>query len=288
MKIRITLAAISLMVGLTACQKEISSELIDPNNPSNPNNQGNIDGELLVKALEITPATGDTNVITVEYDASKRMVKYLSKGKVNGVNTNIIYTFNRATDGKVQSIKLVSDFGTSFDSTLFYPYYQTGSNRLAYIKSTSSVGGFDITDSSVITYNAAGRVIRKESFQEALGIALPGSRIDFTYDANGNITVIANSSDAGGGIYVEGSRFTYTYNGHKAAVQGGDEFFIIMAVTTVSPNDITRVDLETAAGDGTTILSNQTYNSFDRPSKANASVTGPGGSYNLRFEYYYQ
>ena len=79
------LTALSLVIIMSSCQKEVDFD--DPLQPNGGTPSGTSNGDILVKALEITIQTKDTNTLPFQWDNAKRLLQYYSLGKVNGTRT---------------------------------------------------------------------------------------------------------------------------------------------------------------------------------------------------------
>jgi len=281
----LSLTAILLTFIFISCQKEIDWGL------SGGGGGGSSSGDLLVKALEITTATNDTNTLTFQWDINKRLLVYKSIGKVNGIATNILHTITRSSDGKIQKIVSLSSSSGLSDSVVYYPVYLSGSSRLAYIRDTQYTFIGNFSDSAAITYNASGQVASKESFIDFFGLLTPTGKEAYTYDANGNITLINVLAPNGSGGYDPSITVTYTFNSKKSAITLGEESFIVIGAANVSKNDATMVVNDATAGGGTSYTgtySQQQYNSFNRPTSAKLSLTPQPPGYDVAVSYFYQ
>lgn len=268
---------IALSVLLNACQKEIDWGL----------NAGS-DGDLLVKATEISVTTNDTNIISFQYDAQRRLTEYQSAGKVNGTPTNIRFQISRASDGRITKIHARTSLASAFiDSTVYFPVYN--GNRLAYVIDTQYSSLMNIRDSVAYVYNGLGQCTEMERYTDILGSMEPITRQTFVYDASGNLlTEIMNIPDGGGGWDLV-STTNYTYNSHKTAVQLGDESYIVLPVSNTSRNTCTRQEVVSLFGGNITYtMTDQTYNNFDRPRKATISFTPQPPGYDTKVAYSYQ
>lgn len=263
-----------------SCQKEIDW---------GTNTSGN-DGDLLVKALQITPSTNDTNVITFQWDAANRVTKYTSAGKVNGIATDILYAVSRLSDGKIQKILSKSSLTVGFlDSVVYFPVYLPSSTRLNYVLDSQYTIIGTIADSTSYQYNAAGQISSKETFTDLLGSMDPYSKETYVYDANGNVTSISNYTYNGATYDLSGTT-TNTFSAHKSSVSLKEESFIVFGATNVSPNELTKV-VTNAVVSGTTYtntFSAQQYNSNNRPKQASLSVMPQPPGYDMKLLYYYQ
>jgi hypothetical protein len=280
---------IGLALALISCQKEISGET--PEQPGGGTGGGNSNGNRLVKAQQVTPASGDTNIVSLKWDASGRLLEYNTDGVVNTIPTQITIKINRASDGKINTILTKSNMTFNFiDSVVSTVHYVPGTNKLAYSFSTqySSFLG-EINDSSVYTYNSAGKIISKESFQDFFGGMEPQAKQTYEYDANGNMTKITDLSHDGVSYSIDGTTIN-TFDGHKAAVTLGEECFVTIGGENVSVNNMIK-KVTNAVASGTTytvVLSGFQFNSFDRPTKSTLTVNPIPPGYINNLTYFYQ
>jgi hypothetical protein len=243
----------------------------------------------LVKAIEITTTTNDTNIINLKYDPSKRLIEYKSAGKVNGVYTHILYTITRLSDGKISQIVTKSSLiAPPIDSIVYEPHYE--GDLLKYVIDRQYTSFGMVRDSTAYTYNVSVQVGGKETFVDLAGTMMPLSKEKYSYGVNGNITRTENFAPNGFGGYDLISTTNFTYNTLKNAVTLREESYIIFPVTTFSKNDVVRQEVVPASGGPTlrTSMTEQMYNTFNRPTLASASVTPQPPGYNLRLLYYYQ
>lgn len=287
----LSLSALLIM----SCQKELSYSLADPGGGSNngSGNPGSSNGDLLVKAVQVSPATNDTNTITFQWDASKRLTQYTSQGKVQGMAAAILHVITRDNSGKITRVLSKSSFPTaSSDSAVYWPVYVTGTSKLAYVKA-KEYGGFlgDVNDSAVYVYNAAGQVIQREIFSDLLGTMAPSAKNTFTYDANGNLLVNTQyTANFLTGSYSQPAVTTNTWGTHKSAVTLGEEAMISLDPANVSKNELLK-QVTNAVQSGstyTTTMSEQLYNSFDRPTKATLNLMPQPPGYTNKLTYFYQ
>lgn len=264
-----------------SCQKEIDWDNADGGGSGS-------NGDQLVKALQVTPATNDTNTILLGWDANKRLISYKTAGKVNGTATDISYVINRLSDGKVNTIISKSSLMAGFLDSIKYDFHYNGA-QLAYVIDTQFTVVGAIRDSIAFKY-AGGKIYSKHSFTDFLGMS-ESSKNTYTYDANGNLTIDSlYSPDGSGGYDVDGVT-KYTYNTHKNAVVAGEaESMTVLGASNVSPNYITKMEVS-SAGAGTsytTTVSGITYNSFDRPVLSTLSVTPVPPGYTMKVTFFYQ
>jgi hypothetical protein len=275
-----------LCLFLFSCQKEV--DFANGNGGGNGGGTGGTsNGDLLVKALQVTTSTNDTNVITFQWDANKRLLAYNTNGKVNGVSLTLSLVITRESDGKIKKIVDNNSLYVIIDSIVHYVHYKTGTTKLDYVISInySTLLG-DLKDSSSFTYNTSGKVFSKETFAEDLLGGITKSKSEYTYDAGGNLITLKGYDENGSGGYDLSLTVNYTYSSHKSAVVLGDESYIAMDAENASKSDL----IKEVNDNYTAIFSQQQYNSFDRPAQAhlNAAAQPPFPGFDMKVIYYYQ
>ncbi len=290
----ITLFTCALMLSLCACQKEVVWNLedvpvedtTDDDNPPDTSTSG----ELAIKALQITLSTGDTNTITLKWDANKRFIEYASLGRVAGTDIDYRYKITRGADGRINKIVSTSAGALVFvDSTVYTVHYKGSTSELDYVTDIQYSFIGNIADSTQYTYDGAGHVASKESFSVFFGTSTAVSKNIYEYDAAGNL-VSDKIYTPGGSGYELSATSTYTYNTHKPVVQMGEECFIIGSAANISPNDYDQM-VTNAVASGTTyttVASERVYNSYDRPTSATLNVLPQPPGYAMHVLYYYQ
>ncbi len=247
-------------------------------------------GDLLVRAEQVTPSTSDTNILTLKWDASRRLIFYKSAGKVNGGATDILDSIVRKPDGKIAKIVSRSSLTAGFlDSTVYFPFYQTGNSKLDYVIDSQYTILGTIVDSTTYLYNGT-QVIAKETFTDFFGFLVPSGKQIITYDANGNVKTVTDSIPNIAGGYDLGSVTTYTYDSHRSMLTLGEETFIILDPVNAGKNNFTKQVVNDVAGgnSSTTTGSQYQFNNADRPLKFNLSVTPQPPGYDLKLTMTYQ
>jgi YD repeat-containing protein len=270
-------AILLLTLSVLSCQKEINWD--DGSN-----------GDLLVKTLQITPATNDTNTITLQWDAARRLLEYKSAGNVNGTATDILHRIIRNADGTINRIISKSSLTAGFlDSTVYTVHYQSGT-RLDYVTDTQYTIIGPVADSIAYTYNPAGYVASKTTYTDVLGTLSPSARENYTYDASGNLVKREVLTADGAGGFDPATQTTYTYSTHKNATTMAEESYIAIGPDNVSKNfplQSTTDDLVTPTSYSTDFSGTQ-YNQYDRPSRTSLSLVPKPPGYDLKLLFYYQ
>jgi len=273
----LTSIVILLTLFIVSCQKELKWD--DGSN-----------GDLLVKILQVTPATNDTNTITLQWDAARRLMEYKSTGAVNGTATDILHRIIRNPDGSIKKIISKSSLTAGIvDSIVYSVYYQTGT-RLDYVIDTQYTIVGPIRDSIAFTYNPAGYVASKETHTDIFGTLTPTAKESYSYDAKGNLTIRDIFTPDGVGGFDPAAKTTYTYSIHKNATTMAEESYIAIGPDNVSKNFPTQSitdDLVTPASYSTSFTGTQ-YNQYDRPSKSSLSLIPVPPGYDMKLFFSYQ
>lgn len=278
-----------LLLVLSSCQKEIDFNNPPPAGGNTPGGSSN--GDLLVKALEITIRSKDTNTLTFQWDNSKRLLQYYSLGVVSGSKTYINHRISRATDGKINEIISRTEMsGIVYDSSVYTVHYLPNSTKMAYAIAKHITGFIDINDSTVYTYNNAGQISSKQTFSDLLGSWEAVSKEDYSYDANGNLTkILSYASDFSGG-WLSGGVTTYTYGTYKSPMALGDESYIIIGPSATAKNNLVGMTTNAVASGSnyTGTYSQQQFNSYGRPTEEMLNILPQPPGYALKLVYYYQ
>ncbi|HEY0039330.1 MAG TPA: hypothetical protein VGB71_01640 [Flavisolibacter sp.] len=284
------LTALAIGFLLTSCQKEISFG--DDNNTGSGGTVpgGSADGDLMVRALQISPATNDTSILTCTWNTNKQLLTYNSNGKVQGTLIKINHNITRDATGKINTIISKTFVSGAISDSVGYRYFYNGS-KVNYILSGRSTILGSLNDSTVLTYNSSNQVISKETFSDLFGSMDPLSKEEYQYDAAGNIKVVtAYTADFFTGTYTQSGFLNYTFDTHKAAVILGEEAFSIIGAGNISKNNVTKLVTNNVTS-GTTYTATVTtnnFNSHDRPIQSNFVVMPQPPGYNQKVEYYYQ
>ena len=265
--------ALGLILAIVSCKKE--DETPEPR---------------LVKVVQITPSPADTITNTLKWDANGKLLEYKTVGTANPSVSNTEIMINRAADGKINKIinKTTEPINVN-DSVVYTFYYIPGTNRLAYVISIDYGLYGNTKDSSIFTYNAAGKIASKEIFQNFLGSFKPSFKQGFEYDGMGNITRI-NYFLFDGNSYSQKGQDVNTYDNHKAAMPLGEECFMILEPINASVNNLVgQVSNYTLSGENRTmVISDLVFNSFDRPAKFTMTTTANVFINLQNMTYYYQ
>jgi len=285
-------------VSVTACQKEVDWNITPDIGTGGTGGGGPIDttigttnGELLVRARAISTNGADTNNLTLDYDANKRMIRYTSTGRSNGFPVDANYYINRLPNGNISTIRFVPFTAlTGIDSIIYQVHYLPGTSQLTYATSKRTATGIDITDSTAFTYNAQGLIVKKVYYMEsfiATGMQKTTETL-FAYDARKNITNITSTTyNPIDGSSMGTSATSLSYDNHKSAQAVGEESFVldIFDGSATSPNNLVA---KSSGGQPSATLTDILFNSFDRPYRGKLTAFAPTGTITSYFTYYYQ
>lgn len=281
-----------MAVLLASCQKEITFN--DGNNNGSGGTGGgtvgNINGDLMVRALQISPATKDTNVVTFTWNSNKQLLTYNSEGRVQGSAVRINHNISRDAAGKINNIISKYYIAGIISDSVGYRYFYNG-NKVTYILAGRNTLLGPLNDSSVLTYNAANQVVKKETFSDLFGAMEPLGKEEYIYDGNGNITKVTSySADFFTGVYSQSESHTYTFDSHKAAAVMGEEAFSILGAANISKNNMTKL-VSNNIPNGTiytTTVTTPSFNNNDRPIRSTLVVMPQPPGYNQELQYFYQ
>lgn len=283
------IAACFVLVAFASCQKEIDWSV--SNSTQFPGGQTN--GDLLVGGLQLSSNNRDTNRLTLSWDANKRLIRYQSAGRVNGVTLYLDTRIIRDTSGRIALMVSKSDTAAVFtDSTEHRIGYVAGTRRMEYSVSTQRGGFFDgSNDSTRYTYNAAGQVTATLTFNDFFGGYSISGRQDIGYDANGNIISVEDFvAMPFSTVYQKMATTTFTYDNQKAAATLGEEGWFLNSYSLLSKNNVIRT-VSNAVASGTTyttVASNLQFNSFGRPTRATITTTPANPPSVMNVTYFYQ
>ncbi|MEO7922424.1 MAG: hypothetical protein ABIR30_02010 [Chitinophagaceae bacterium] len=266
---------ILLALFLSSCQKELNWD--DGSN-----------GDLLVKAIQVTPATNDTNTITFQWDNARRLLLYKSTGKVNGTTADISHQVIRYPDGTIKKIITKSAITAAFiDSVVSVPVYSA--SRLSYVIDTQYTLIGQLRDSIAFSYNPSGYVSEKETFTNILGTPISIAKETYAYDANGNLTERKVYTPDGVGGYTFTLQTKFTYDTHKSAAFMGEESYIGLGAENVSKNFLVQSITDDVIGSTSysTSFTQTSFNDYNRPAKSTLTLIPNPPGYEMKLFYSY-
>lgn len=284
------LTALAFGAILTSCQKEISFDDANNNGSGGSGSGGSTNGDLMVRGLQISPATNDTSILTCTWSSNKQLLVYNSSGNVQGRLVKINHTITRDAAGKINTIISKTFIAGAVSDSVGYRYFYNG-NKVDYILAGRNTILGPQNDSTVLTYNTTNQVVSKETFSDLFGAMEPFAKEEYQYDAAGNIkTVTSYTADFLSGSYMQSGSLNYTFDTHKAAVVLGEEAFSIIGAGNISKNNVTKLVTNNVLSgvSYTATVTTANFNSFDRPIQSTFVVMPQPPGYNQKVEYYYQ
>ena len=277
------ITAILLAFSFYSCQTEIMES--PPEAPPTDSTTA----KRLIKMVEFAPASNDSSITNFSWDAANRVTEITVSGTLNLLDTELDIKFNRLGDGKINSVFIRSNSpGNLVDSVVGKVNYVQATKRLLNLKFITYHAFGNTFDSATFTYNAAGQVVLKESFQKDTVAYHRTFKQEFFYDVNGNMVQYKEYLHDGQN-YNLNFVTNYTYGTHKTSLKFEEESFIIMGPHTLSPNNLIKD--ETVYVQGATlswIVSDFLFNDSDQPTyEKQIQLPTPPGFTILR-TYFYQ
>jgi hypothetical protein len=293
---------ISVSIFLFSCQKEISfgngsGTGGGGGGTGGGSGSGGTTGTTLVKTVS---KNGTDSVVTLyKYDANKKLINQTMTGMSQGIDQGNEYRYYRNAAGIITHyVQINPNFVmTGLDSVTTIVHYDAAASRYTSTVGEISLFGFTVTDSTVLVYDAAGKVIRTDVYQSIpfLGGYDLSLKTKYTYAANGNVAQLDMSSHdpvANTDNLIE--TIKYTYDAKTSALNvpvifvSNSEAFAIGHGDWVSGNNATKVDIinVTDPTQNITVATTYTYNSTNRP--ATGVNTRTPGAIVDNIIYYYQ
>lgn len=269
---------------LFSCKKERS---FDPDN-TGTGGGGSTSGLLTKSVFHIL---GDSITAAFSYDAQKRLFSVHYTGEVDGEEIDEQLKFVRNAQGIIQKavLKTPDYVVAGIDSAEYILNYNSTTSRYTSRVMTIDFFGSIIRDSIAFTYNSSGKISQEEQLYDEGNGYEKLSRVEYTYDAGGNLTKAkVYLFDDASGSYIASEQDVYEYDNKISPFNLGIEAFLMGDATLVSKNNIikdTYTDLEDASNNdvGTTVY---LYNAANKPKSSTMIYQAEGIPYLTN--YYYQ
>lgn len=261
MRTSLPLVAATAALLLFSCKKEKSFD------PDGSNTSGNTGSGLLER--KVTKFGTDSITTFYEYDPQRRLILYQTGGVVSGTSTEVQLRFIRNAHGIIQKSILKTDFFASFgiDSIVRMVHYDASKARYSSMVAAYFDGFDDVQDSTVFSYNSAGKITGVEYFYDyGTGIYQKDGKTEYTYDAAGNVTKEKNYA-YNAGAYEAYEESMYEFDNKTNPIFLGNEGFVLGDILTFSPNNQTKktyTDL-TDPSSNSVATSVYTYNTNNKP-----------------------
>lgn len=281
MRTGLPVIAVTAALLLFSCEKERSFD------PDNNTPGGNVGSGLLDRT--VTKFGTDSITTSYEYDAQKRLILYKSGGMFLGTSGEVQLKFVRNAQGIIQKSILKTDFFASMgiDSIVRTVHYDVSKARYSSMAAAYFDGSDNVQDSTVFTYNAAGKIVGVEYFYDyATGTYMRDGKSEYTYDAAGNVSKEKNYGY--NGTYEPYDESVYEFDNKINPIFLGNEGFVLGDIITFSPNNQTKKTYTdftdpTASGVTTSVYN---YNANNKP--ASALQNDPGFQVPFVTTYYYK
>jgi hypothetical protein len=182
MKTNLGVLLLVLSVLFFSCQKEVDF--------INGGGGGSVSGNRLVRSVS---KEGTDSVVTVyTYNSTGKLINVKSTGVSGGQDAGNEYRYYRNGSGIItRTVQINPNLVTAgIDSVVTIVHYANG--RYTSDVFSLSLFGFTVNDSTLHVYDASGKLIRDEEFQELVGVQpyeLTAKTL-YTYDASGNVKQI--------------------------------------------------------------------------------------------------
>jgi len=261
---------------LFSCQKEVD-DIFKSN--------GSSTGTQLVKI--VSKSGSDSSSLIFGYNSSNKLSTLNSSATVSGIAASFSERAERNAQGIIQRIILKSDQyqQAGLDSVITNILYGEGQYK-AKVTLIDLGGGIGFIDSTALSYDGSGKVVREDSYVGIAGIYDTVSKVEYTYNGN-NIALMKNYSyDPSTGLYELEETYSYDqYDDKLSPMYFGMEAFVFSSPLFYSSNNPIKSSL-TTQGSTITYSVTYTYNSFNKPVSA-TSIVQPGNTSSTG-TYYYQ
>ena len=277
---RLVLFICLITVFLFSCQKEVDPGVIGPGTGSN---------QLLVRVG--TRSGADTFATDYAYNSNSKIIREYTFGIVNGQQFTAERTFIRNGAGIITKIILKSNqlAQLGLDSIVSNIKYNSSIARYSATVISFSLLGFDISDSTVYTYDGSGKLSREESFNTSgTGTYAPNDRTDYTYLANGNpATSKTYTFNPGTAKYELTIEYSFEYDSKLNPLKLGIDAIVFGNPGNDASNNIIKenfIDSTDPSNNETTNIT-YTYNTANKPITSIALMTPAGNNYSSTYTY---
>ena len=277
----LVLSICTLLFFLTSCQKEESFQESGGGNGGNGGVGGVPQtGTLLTRTVAVDGS--DSTATTFNYDGSKR-ITFIKAGEYSMFNDNIDLRFIRSSGGSVQKVRFIQ--GT--DSLEFSLNYNASSKQYISRIGVTEINGNTVKDSTAFVYDAGGKIVREDNYISNGPANIQIGKTEYTYDGNGNVKKVRVYSIGATAQLMPISELNFEYDSKVSPLKLGVEGIISGFFFYSSPNNITKlniVDIEDPLGNDSMTIT-YTYNSENKPLKANVTLQSTGDVLETRYYY---
>ncbi|MFM2138368.1 MAG: hypothetical protein RJA57_675 [Bacteroidota bacterium] len=281
---KILIAAAFGLLLLAACQKEID--------------WGTNAGATPDRLYRTRSQTGtDTSQTDYSYDANGRLVRIKTAGMSGGQDLSNELTITRDAAGIILSTtqKAAALLMAGIDSLVIRYNYNTATTRYTSSVFNLNIPGFNVKDSTLYSYDAAGRISKDEHYLQVSGLPIPlppilALRNTYYYSSSGaNIDSVLRETTANpGDPLTPTASQSYTYDTKVNPLILTKEAVLLNQVDLYNANNPTRSRTRTFTGPGADVVTDYTYryNAINKPDSSYGIPT-PGGD-TTRTKFFYQ
>lgn len=279
---KILAAAVLGLLLLAACQKEI-----DWGTGATPD-----------RLYRIHSQTGtDTSQTDYSYDANGRLIRIKTAGMSGGQDLSNDLTISRDASGIILSTtqKAAALLMAGIDSIFIRYYYNSTSSRYTSSVFNLNIPGFNVKDSTLYSYDAAGRISKDEHYLQVSGLPIPlppilALRNTYYYSSSGaNLDSVLRETAANpGDPLTPTASQSFTYDTKVNPLILTKEAVLLNQVGLFSANNPSQSRTRTFTGPGADIVTDFTYryNAINKPDSS-YGVQTPGGD-TTRSKFFYQ
>ena len=278
------MAAVITAFLLFSCKKEKSFD------PDATNGGGGATTGLLART---TTKFGTDSIGTFyEYDNQKRLIIYRTGGSFLGSSVEAEIKLLRNSQGIIQKSILKTDFFASLgiDSIVRNVYYDAARSRYFSMAAAYSDGSDNVKDSTVFTYNTAGKINQVEFFYDdgTGGGDVKDGKADYTYDGNGNVTKEKNYAfNTGLNSYEAYDESVYEFDNKINPTFLGNEGFVLGDIVTYSPNNQMKKTYNDLTDPSQNNVANSVYTYTSNNKPVSVTQTEQGFQFPFVTTYYY-
>lgn len=286
MKFALSFLALVIIM-LTSCQKEISGDILNGGGGG-----GNTTTGLLIKTVQKTGQ--DSLVTTYTYNSNKKITGLTQTGTDEQGNVvNREYRYYRNSSGIITSYTGIDAdlVSAGVDSVSVIVHYNSSTSRYTSNVLNLTASGLTLLDSSAFVYDGTGKIIAENAYESPSGNGSDyylSGKIDYTYDASGNITQleIHDLDISGAEIFTATTKLNYDTRNNP--LHFGMEGFAVGHQEWASPNNISSEALSDSNGpaDDQILSIIFTYNSNSEPATGQTTVMPDNIIFNT--SYFYQ
>ena len=243
--------------------------------------------------VKVVKKTGTDSLVTLYgYDAHKRLISVKETGTDQGDQVDQVLHFHRNASGVVTDYAIIDAdlLSVGIDSITTVMHYN--SSRYTSRVLNVNVFGSVLSDSSIFTYDASGKIIQEDVYQSPTGTANDfyyAGKLNYIFSSGGNLTQfeIHDIDSTGSDTFWVTLKITYDTKtsplllGNEGIALGGD-------LEWISPHNPVSEQSSDSNGssDDQFVTTIYNYNNDNKPSTAVVTLMPDNTVTNI--SYYYQ